>query len=511
MVYLFIAAMAAAVPIIWMLRLSRNGRSKRDPSVLSDVSRQHLELFQGAQFSELALARTKRRFRALLNRGDVLRIESSLIPGTAFAVQVRALADIGSEAAGKILERQLRRRLSTDSTEQEWYWLDLANSLRTLNRRSSLPLLIRCTIHANLPLGYFLAAEVVCFRGFRRLIRQSNPDAIEVLRRAFEGLRFGVPPHVFAAAKLANLVQIVLQQRNAATLPALSRLCHAALRWGRLAPKARRLLQPTEHRAFARQMRILGSIMPKLEFTLTDAKKSLVEALHQALPCVLQALAELGVECGEKVIRLIESKQLPWTPETVAILAESCSEKVGRRLIEEVFRRHRRLRWLGWLKNKNDVECDIQLIQCLIAALQQHEQLYNQDLLVALCGSSDRRIRCAALGGLGYLQVVSTKSQRLLSCALRDSNLDVSMTAAAALARLGEWRSLQSLRSRLASENPETVHTTIDWIARFEVTLLWPELSILVAGTNPEIAFHAAEALATIDERLCRRNWPRNP
>src|SRR5262249_465457 len=134
---------------------------------LSPVSRQHIDLFQGGQLSEAAVESTKARFRELLERGEVSTVENSLRPAIHYVVQVPALAELGPEDAGRILERQLQRRLTDDQIEQSWYWIDLANGLRSLNRAQSLPHLLRCAESAgDIPLGHFFAAETICFLGF---------------------------------------------------------------------------------------------------------------------------------------------------------------------------------------------------------------------------------------------------------------------------------------------------------------------------------------------------------
>src|SRR6266851_5293118 len=122
---------------------------------LSPVSRQHIDLFQGGQLSEAAVESTKARFRDMLERGDVAAVENSLRAGMQYVVQVRALAELGTEDAGRILERQLDRRLTEDQIEQSWYWIDLANGLRSLNRAQSLPFLLRCAESASeRPMGH---------------------------------------------------------------------------------------------------------------------------------------------------------------------------------------------------------------------------------------------------------------------------------------------------------------------------------------------------------------------
>src|SRR5207248_2161406 len=140
---------------------------------LSPISRQHIDLLQGGQLSEAALESTKAHFRDLLERGEVAAVENSMRAGLQYVIQVRALAELGTEDAGRILERQLQRHLTDDQIEQAWYWIDLACGLRTLNRAQSLPQLLRTAERAaELPLGHFFAAETVCFLGFGGYLRQ---------------------------------------------------------------------------------------------------------------------------------------------------------------------------------------------------------------------------------------------------------------------------------------------------------------------------------------------------
>src|SRR5439155_4971101 len=176
--------------------LLRHRQRLRFSEDLSPVTRQHIELFQGAQLSEAAVESTKIRLRSLLERGEWEAVEASLRPGTHFVVQVRALAEIGTDDAGRILERQLQRRLTDDQLEQSWYWIDLASSLRSLNREQSLPHLLRCAEAAgDIPLGHFFAAETVCFLSFAGYLRRPDSPlgraALRVLHRALEGLRGG--------------------------------------------------------------------------------------------------------------------------------------------------------------------------------------------------------------------------------------------------------------------------------------------------------------------------------
>src|SRR5579863_8970267 len=96
-------------------------RRRQKADRVSPVSRQHFEIFQGGAVNEAAVEASKQRFRALLESGDEAAVEASLRPGMHFVFQVRALAEIGSDAAGKILERQLQRHLTDDDIEQACY------------------------------------------------------------------------------------------------------------------------------------------------------------------------------------------------------------------------------------------------------------------------------------------------------------------------------------------------------------------------------------------------------
>ena len=104
----------------WLGRLLPRAAAQR--SLLSPVTQQHLHLFQGGRLSEAAVETAKARLGALLDRGDLEQASASLRPGLGFAVQVQALAEIGSPQAGTILREQLRRKLSDDPVEQSWYW-----------------------------------------------------------------------------------------------------------------------------------------------------------------------------------------------------------------------------------------------------------------------------------------------------------------------------------------------------------------------------------------------------
>src|SRR5208282_1000154 len=65
---------------------------------VTDVSRQHFEILQSGEFNEAAVEVVKRRFRALFEHGGENAVEKSIRPGPHFIYQVRALAEIGTDA-----------------------------------------------------------------------------------------------------------------------------------------------------------------------------------------------------------------------------------------------------------------------------------------------------------------------------------------------------------------------------------------------------------------------------
>src|SRR5439155_13023843 len=220
-------------------RLSRRTENYQ----ISPVTRQHIDLFQGGQLSEAAVETAKSRLRELLEQGEVEAVEASLRPGTYYVIQVRALAEIGSDDAGRILERQLQRRLSKDDIEQSWYWIDLANGLRNLQREQSLPHLLRCAENGgDHPLSHFFAAETVCFLSFPGYLRQLESPlghaALRVMHRAIEGLRLGVQPQVVIEGRLGELIEDLWDHRPDRVQPLIVRIFAEALRILRRAPHA---------------------------------------------------------------------------------------------------------------------------------------------------------------------------------------------------------------------------------------------------------------------------------
>ncbi len=488
-------------------------RAVHDP--LSPVSRQHIDLFQGGQLSETAVESAKARFRELLESDQVAAVEASLRPGTHYVVHVRALAELGTDDAGRILERQLQRRLTDDQVEQSWYWIDLANGLRSLNRSQSLPYLLRCSESAgDIPLGQFFAAETVCFLGFAGYVRQYDTPlgqaALRVLHRALEGLRSGVPPQVVAEGRLGELVEALWDSRPVEADPLVTRVFVEALRVLRRAPHAEGVLaeEGSEKEAFGWQVSRLAALQAAMEDYLHESPTQLREALPRlAAPAqrdALLALADLRAESADVVLPLLESPGFVHSGLAVEALTWSRAAHVGPWLRQWALGRvpmaRRALaRPRGQPPRRPSVQPGMPYA-AVLTALRGHGSPETESFLLVAARDWDPTFRAAAVGSFGWWEPMRRREVLAgLQEARRDPSPEVRQAARAALARLGERQALLWFRQHLTSEDPQRVHETIQLAAAEGLTLLWPDLDRLAETEDADVAHHAREAL----ERFC--------
>jgi hypothetical protein len=482
---------------------------------LSPVSRQHIDLFQGGQLSEAAVESTKAKFRDLLERGEVEAVEASLRAGMQYVVQVRALAELGTDDAGCILERQLDRRLTDDQIEQAWYWIDLANGLRSLNRAQSLPHLLRCADAAgDIPLGQFFAAETVCFLGFSGYLRQLDTPlgraALRVLHRALEGLRCGVQPTVVAEARVGEMIENLWDSRGPRADPLTVRVYLEALRLLRRAPHAETMLagEAADQEAFGWQMSRLTALEPALTEYLREAPAQLCDQLLAASTAdqrdLLLALADQRAEASRVVVPLLAQPRFPHLELAIEVLEWSSDPRVAPLLREWALERVPMVRRAQARRKtapprRPSLPADVPY-RAILRALRGHPSTQSEAFLLLAARDWDPTYRTTAVSSLGWWEPLQRADVLLtLQDARRDPNPDVRQAARAALARLGERQALQWFRQTLTSEDPQRVHDTIQTIAAEGLTLLWPDLDRLADAEDPDVAHHAREAL----ERLC--------
>jgi len=485
---------------------------------LSPVTRQHIDLFQGGLLSESAVESAKVHLRALLERGEVEAVEASLRPGMHYVVQVRALAEIGTEDAGRILEQQLQRRLSEDQLEQSWYWIDLATGLRSLNREQSLPHLLRCGEAAGeLPLGHFFAAETVSFLSFAGYLRQPGSPlgraALRVLHRALEGLRYGVPPQLVAEARLGEVIENLWDNRRDPVHPLVVRVLAEAMRLPRRAPGTEVALgdERSEQEAFRWQVSRLAALEAVVGDYLQEAGQQLCAALPKASPAeqgdLLQALADLRAEAAPVVLPLLTDPRLAHADLAVEVLTWSRDPRVGPWLRDwvsrhvPVVRRATLRRWSARRRAALPVP-----YQAILRALRGHPSGETESFLVVAARDYDPTFRAAALSSLGWWQPQSADLVlRTLQTGRHDPSADVRQAARAALARLGERQALQWFRNALVSEDPQRVHEAVQCVASEGLTLLWPDLDRLADAEDAAVAHHARECLERLGEELDRK------
>jgi hypothetical protein len=487
---------------------------------LSPVTRQHIDLFQGGQLSEIALETAKDRLRGLLERGEVEAVEASLQPGTHYVVQVRALTEIGTDDAGRILERQLQCRLTDDQIEQSWYWIDLANGLRSLNREQSLPYLLRCAEKAGeIPLGHFLAAETVCFMGFAGYLREPESllgrAAVRVLHRSLEGLRMGVPPQLVTEARLGEAVENLWDHRPEKVDPLVVRVAAEVLRHLRRTSNAEAAFaeEGAELEAYQWQISHLTALEDVLRDHLKEAPAVLAPALAQASDAaqrdILLAFLDLQADVARWVLPLLERPDFAHRELAVEVLTWSRDSAVGPRLrswvMEKVpiLERAQRLRH-PLAPRRGGIPVDFPYA-AILRALRGHGSAGTERFLLLAARDRDSSIRSAALSSLGWWEPFQRHDVVMtLQVARRDTHSEVRQAARAALGRLGERQALAWFRQALTCDDNHKVHEAIQVVANESITMLWADLDHMADSEDADISLHARETLERLSEDMDR-------
>jgi hypothetical protein len=515
-----VVALLIALPALFAFAflLGRFLHARRPPQGdLSPVSRQHFEIFQTGQINEEVVDAAKRRFRAMLERGEDEKVEACLRAGTQYFFQVRALAEIGTEAAGEILERQLERRLADDQLEQSWYWIDVAGGLRALGREESLPNLLRCAPAAlDSPLGHFYAAETSCFMSFPGYVREADGPlgsaALRVLHRALEGLRYGVQPHIVAEARLGETIESLWEHRPKGLSPLMIRVMIETLRLIRRAPHAQAFFgnEYAEREAFDWQMSRLAALESPFRHYLdgiaTAVQARVPEVAEADEEDLLRALDDMRLDTGQGLLQLA---QRPGRHRELAIevLRWSRDPEVGRWLCAQVTRhvplmRRAQHRPRVHSPRRSSVPADFPYRSCLYA-LRGHASLEAERVLLMASFDWDPAYRAAAYSSIGWWEPIQVKETRAsLRAGRRDLNPIVRQAARAAAARLGERLALHWFRQAMVSDSTPGVFDAIQAIASEGLTLLWPDLDRLTESPNAELALHAREAIERLNEDM---------
>jgi hypothetical protein len=506
--------MLMALAFILGRRYAPRGRQPQ----LSPVSRQHFELFQGGELNPLLVESAKTRLRTLLERGDHAAIEATFRPGEQFVIHVRALAEIGTDAAGQILERQLKRHFSDDHLEQTWYRIDVVSGLRQLNREESLPHLLRCAEFAeHAPLGPVFAAETISFLGFGSYLKQPTTPlgsaALRLLHRVLEGFRICLPPQVAVETRLGEMIEAVWDSRPTPADPLVVRVLAETRRYLRRLPVVRKLVaeEPADREAFFWQSSRIEAIEPALNEYLGSVGPELARQLTTAhgdrsLQCLI-ALRDLRAECGSHLLPIAAKTPYEGLEPVIEALTWSSDERVGPWLCRLIHAnvpldaRSRRAR--GPIARRRYRVSPQFPYEATLRALRRHYSRTAEAILLLAARDPDHDHRLAALTSFGWFEPFRTDTViDCLEANRRHAHADIRRAARAALARLGERSALHWFRQGLSSDDSQHVHEAIHAIAAEGMTLLWPDLDRLIDSDDAEIAFHAGEAIVLLSEQM---------
>lgn len=462
------------------------------------VDRQHRHLQAGGMLGERACAKAKDRFRELLDAGSADRVERELAGGLDFAVNVRALADLGTPAAIELLERQLSRTHSNDATEQAWYWADLAAALRRLNRDSALSGVLRCAdAAADLPPGALLAAEAVAFPNFAALLQHptwtDGRAALRALVTTARAARAG-------ALDLAGVVRVGLGDKLAdaaraegigdpwVTLAAVE----AERAFRRFGAWAKHL--PADARVFAEAQALrLWATGDRRRAWLAAAPEALcarfLAAPDHERAATVRALCELRADAARLFPHLPDARAPLWA-DAVRALRWSAAPTVGPVLAAEAVRHARKRRGAP-------------RAALLLSALRGHACYESEVALLRSLSHTDAAVRCAALGALGHWNPFDPNAVVPAVRAARASTYpDERRAAVGALARLGDRAALDEIASGLRSEEPAVRAEAATRAADEHLTWLWPDLETVARDTDADAALAATEALEVLREHI---------
>jgi hypothetical protein len=497
--------LVAAVGLFWLA--FRRPRPRRwllprravPRATVAAVDRQHRHLQAGGLLGETVCEKTKTRFRELLATGRADQVEDELRPGLAFAAQVRALTELGSPDAVRVLERQLTRPLTGDPVEQAWYWVDVAAGLRVLRRTEALSAVLHCAdAAAGLPPGAMLAAEAVAFPNFHAALKQ---PASLVGRMALRAL---VATSRAARDGLLDTASVVRTGLGDVLAEAAARADADADPWHTMAViEAERVFRrlghwarvlPTEVRELAeRQAMRLWATADRRGAWLTGAADRLLARFTAAggeeQGAILRCLSELRADVT-RLFPHLPDRRSPWWSDAVRALRWSKSPVVGPVLAGQANRFARKARNHGRAAT-------------VLTALRGHACYETERALLRVAVATNPALRHAAVASLGWWPPYDPdRVVRTLRVARTDTDTEIRRAAVAALARLGERAALAEVVAGLHSEEPPIRADTAARIAAEELTWLWPDLETAAAADDADTALAAGEALERLRERL---------
>jgi hypothetical protein len=464
----------------------------------SNVDRQHKHLLAGGRFGEAAVAAFAARFRELLRSGHAAELEREIHPGTDFALQVQALARIGTTEAGSVLERQLTRRLSHDPVEQTWYWADAASGLRQLHHTHALPALLRCVDKAaDSPPGTVLAAEVVAFPDFASALKDlSSPlarPALRAITRVVKGCRDGaIDPGSLLAIGVGEMLARLSDSCPTIPDPWLTQAILEAERLYRRIGPWKQFLDPEVQSLAERQgLRLWETASQRSEW-LQAAPKRLMERFSIAPTHEQTAILHCLFEFNSDILSLfphLPDRRAVWWMDAMRCLTWTKSSVVGPVLARQT------LELMSTRRNHHRAA----VLLATLGGLPCHE---SEEVLLRAAASVDPNLRLWAASALGWWEPFNTAAVLNVLQTLRTEPVhnEIRQAAVAALARLGVRSALEEIREELLGEETAIRAATARRIAQEGLSWLWPDLQEVAESDDPEAALAAIEAIERLRE-----------
>jgi hypothetical protein len=468
-------------------------------ATVAAVDRQHRHLQAGGLLGETVCEKTKTRFRELLATGQVEQVERELHAGLDFAVQVRALTDLGTTDAARVLEGQLTRPLSADPIEQAWYWVDVAAGLRRLNRASALPAVLQCAdTAAGLPPGAMLAAEAIAFPNFSTVLKQPasvvGRMALRALVATSRAARDGLLDVAgLVRAGLGDILADAAARADSAADPWLAMVVIETERVFRRLGHWSRVL-PADARGLAERqaLRLWATGDHRVAWLNRTADRLLdrfITASGEEQGAILKCLYEIRTDATRLFPHLPDRRSVWWI-DAIRVLRWSKSPVVGPVLASQAHRFSRKARNHG-------------RTAVILTALRGHACYESERALLRAASATNPALRHAAVGSLGWWPPYDPdRVVRALRVARTDPDAEIRSAAVSALARLGERAALSEVVAGLHSEEPAIRIETAARIAAEELTWLWPDLETAATANDADTALAASEALERLRERL---------
>lgn len=503
MAYAVVMLFVLSVPVAFGLRRWLVRRDRRVLGVnlnAAAVNQQHLERLSGVPLPESSIETAKNNWRRALARGDCQSLANQLQPGLSYAVDIQALAEIGTSNARLVLELQLCRQLSSDPTEQAWYWVDIARALRT-SHGSPEALLMRAEAFAESPLRHLLAAEVVQFDRFADYLTTRSVELMQASRLClyltFQGLRAGLPLTLLAQCRLSECVAAMLAHDE--PCEALDALIYVeAIRLLRRGPTFEPLLNESngDRRLFLEQIDNLAELESPMQSQLQLLRQRLARSLVSMEPAkqrrALEALCQMRADVADSLFTLLSLPEFNHREIAFELFVYSRDRRVGPALVA----------WWQRLRGASGPSVESCRL-ALLRALRAHRTSCGEQLLTHLARHGTPRERATALGSLGWYEPFDELVVRQIPVEARyDDQPSIRIAARAALARLGERLALEEYRGVLESEPSPMVCDAVRQAAQQKLVWLWPDVDRLADASNVELARVARESLEQMHEEL---------